>query len=176
MMIVFISLSRMYLGRHFLADVLGGLLLGFMVTLIFYRGIYKNNSLMNFLFERKKKFRISISSLLFLFYFLFVPFLVLLITGILLKQVGALLGLNLGFILIKHRGIPRDAGHILQRSARVLLAGTVFFLFYAGLKEGIGLILPNEPVPIEFIRMVFSMFISFWGSVELCVKLKLYER
>ncbi|MCJ7580856.1 MAG: phosphatase PAP2 family protein [Candidatus Aminicenantes bacterium] len=176
MMIVFISLSRMYLGRHFLADVLGGLLLGFLVTLVFYRGIYKNNSILNFLFEKKKKIRISISTVLLLFYFLFVPFLVLLIPGILIKQVGALLGLNLGFLWIRHRGIPKDSGTIFQRFGRVLLAGTVFFLFYVGLREGLGLIFSNEPISVEFIRMVFSMCVSFWGAVELCIKLKLYER
>ncbi len=176
MMIVFISLSRMYLGRHFLADVLAGLLLGFFVTVVFYRGIYKNNSLLSFIFERSKKTRISIRTILGLFYFLIVPFLVWLIPGVLVKQVAALLGLNLGFILIRHRGIPKDTGHFLQRSGRVLLAGAVFFLFYVGLKIGIGLVLANEPVSVEFIRLVFSMFISFWGSVELCIKLKLYER
>lgn len=175
-MIVFISLSRMYLGRHFLADVLGGLLLGFFVALVFYRGIYKNNSLLSFIFERSEKTRISLRSVLGLFYFLFVPFLVLLIPGVLVGQAAALLGLNLGFILIRHRGIPKDSGHILQRSARVLLAAAVFFMFYAGLRVGIGLILPNEPTIIGFIRLVFSMFISFWGSVELSIKLKLYER
>jgi len=176
LMIVFISLSRIYLGRHFLADVLGGLLLGFLLAQVFYRGIYKNNSILNFLFERSEKARISIKTILFLFYFLFVPFLVLLIPGIPMKQVAALLGLNLGFILIRHRGIPKDTGHVLQRIGRVFLAGAVFFLFYAGLKRGIGLVLFNEPVSIEFIRLVFSMFISLWSSVEVSIRLGLYKR
>lgn len=176
MMIVFISLSRMYLGRHFLADVLGGLLLGFLMALVFYRGIFINDSLMNFLFKKNEKTRISLGMIIFLFYFLFVPFLVLLIPGIPKEQAAALLGLNLGFIWIRHRGIPKDTGSLLQRFGRVLLAGAVFFLFYAGLKEGIGLLLPHEPVSVEFIRMVFSMFVSFWGSVEINIKLGLYKR
>lgn len=176
MMIVFISLSRMYLGRHFLADVLGGLLLGFFVVLVFYRGIYKNDSLLFFVFGRSEKAHISMGTILGLFYFLIVPFLVLLIPGIPMEQVAALLGLNLGFILIRHRGIPRDTGHFLQRSGRVFLAGAVFFLFYAGLKRGIGLVLNNEPASVEFIRLVFSMFISLWGSVEISIKLNLYKR
>ncbi len=175
-MIVFISLSRMYLGRHFLADILGGLLLGFFVALVFYRGIYKNNSILNFLFERKKNTRISPGKILFLFYFIFVPFLVLLIPGVPVEQVAALLGLNLGFVWIRHCGIPKDAGHILQRIGRVLLAGTVFFLFYAGLKRGIGFVLIDEPVPVEFIRLAFSMFVSLWSSVEISYKFGLYKR
>jgi len=176
MMIVFISLSRMYLGRHFLADVLGGLGVGVLMTWIFYQGIYKNNPVMNFLFERKTKARISLGTILFYLYFLFVPFLVLLIPGIQKEAAAALLGLNMGFILIRHRGIPKDTGNLLQRSGRVILAGAVFFLFYIGLKEGIGLVLTYEPVFVEFIRMVFSMSLAFWSSVELCFKLKLYER
>jgi len=176
LMIFMISLSRMYLGRHFLADVLGGLLLGFFVVLVFYFGIYKNSSLMSFIFEKSEKARISMGTIFVLFYFIFVPFLVLLIPGIPMEQVAALLGLNLGFILIRHRGIPKDTGHVLQRSGRVLLAGVVFFLIYAGLKRGIGLVLFNEPASVEFIRLVFSMFLSFWGSVELCIKLDLYKR
>ncbi len=115
-------------------------------------------------------------TILVLFYFLVVPFLVLLIPGVPMEQVAALLGLNLGFILIRHRGIPKDTGHVLQRFGRVLLAGAVFFLFYAGLKRGIGLVFTNEPASVEFIRLVFSMFISFWGSVEISIKLRLYER
>ncbi len=175
-MIVFISLSRMYLGRHFLADVLGGLLLGFFVALVFYFGIYKNNFLLSYIFERSEKTRISISTILFLFYFLVVPFLVLLIPGIPVGQAAALLGLNLGFILIRHRGIPKDTGHFLQRSGRVLLAGVIFFLFYTGLKMGSGFIFTNEPAAVEFIRLVISMFVSLWGSVEMSLKLNLYER
>ncbi len=175
-MIVFISLSRMYLGRHFLADVLAGLLLGFVVTLLFYRGIYKNNSLLSVIFVRSEKNRISMWTIVGLFYFLIIPFLVLFIPGILVEQVGALLGLNLGFILIRHRGIPKDKGHFFQRSGRVLLAGAIFFLFYAGLKMGSGFIFTNEPAAVEFIRLVISMFVSLWGSVEMSLKLNLYER
>jgi len=175
-MIVFISLSRMYLGRHFLADILGGLLLGFFVTLVFYRGVYKNKPIFSFIFERRDKSRISAGTVLFLFYFLAVPFLVLLIPGVPTEQAAALLGLNLGFILIRHRGIPEDMGSLWQRSGRVLLAGAVFFLFYAGLKRGIGLVLFNEPASVEFIRLVFSMFISLWSSMEIGIKLGLYKR
>ena len=176
MMIVFISLSRMYLGRHFLADILGGLGLGFLVTLVFYHGFYNNNSLKKYLFKKQEKTQFSVSAMIFLFYFLVVPFLVLLIPGIRIEMAAALLGINLGYIWIRHRGIPKDKGNILQRSARVLIAGSVFFLFYAGLKEGSGLVFTREPTFFEFIRLVFSMLISFWGSVELCIKLKLYER
>lgn len=176
LMIFFISLSRMYLGRHFLGDVLGGLGLGFFMTLVFYRLIYKKKPILDYLFKRKTKSKISLGTILFFFYFLFVPFLVLLIPGIQKEAAAALLGLNMGFILIRHRGIPKDTGNIFQRSGRVLLAGAVFFLFYAGLKEGIGLVLTYEPVSIEFIRMVFSMSLAFWSSVELCFKIKLYER
>jgi len=176
LMIVSISLSRMYLGRHFLADVLGGLLLGFFVVLVFYRGIYKNKPISSFLFKRSEKTRVSSGKILFFIYFLVFPFLVLLIPGILVEQVAALLGLNLGFILIRHRGIPKDTGHILQRFGRVLLAGAVFFLFYAGLEKGIGFVLSDEPAFIEFIRVTFSMFVSFWSSVEISYKLGLYKR
>lgn len=175
MMIVFISLSRMYLGRHFLADILGGLLLGFFAAFVFYRGVFKNVSLMSYLFQRKTKTRFSLGTILFFFYFCVVPFLVLLIPGILVDQVAALLGLNCGFILIRFRGIPKDEGTIFQRSVRVLLAGAIFFLCYVGLKKGIGLVLANEPALVEFIRLVFCMFISFWSSVEICVKLGLYK-
>jgi len=93
-----------------------------------------------------------------------------------LEQVAALLGLNLGFVWIRHRGIPDDTGDILKRTGRVLLAGAVFFLIYAGLKRGIGFILSDEPLSVVFIRLVFSMFVSLWSSVEISYKFGLYKR
>ncbi|MCP5049432.1 MAG: phosphatase PAP2 family protein, partial [bacterium] len=43
--IICIPLSRMYLGRHFLGDVLGGFLVGSVILLTFYHGVYRNDPL-----------------------------------------------------------------------------------------------------------------------------------
>jgi membrane-associated phospholipid phosphatase len=41
-LIIMIPLSRLYLGRHFLGDVLGGYIVGAVILLIFYLLYYKN--------------------------------------------------------------------------------------------------------------------------------------
>ncbi|MGD8536743.1 MAG: phosphatase PAP2 family protein [Candidatus Aminicenantes bacterium] len=176
MMIIFIPLSRMYLGRHFLADVMGGLLLGFLVLLIFYNLVFKKEKLMIFLFEKLGKVQLDLKSILFLTYFLIVPLLLLFVPKIDPEDTATILGLNLGFLLLWFRGIPKDSGKIWQRMARVGIA----FIFYYGISEalekGTGLIFKNDLGPVEFIRQTLTIFLIFWGSTEISIKLGFFRR
>ena len=175
-MIVFIPLSRMYLGQHFLADILGGFLIGSTMVLVFYNLVFRNEKLKSFLFEKLGKMRFDLKSVLVFAYFLIVPFLVLLVPNIDSEVVASFLGFNSGFLLIRSRGIPKDSGNVLQRIARVLIAGVFFFVLQTALEEGTNLLFTNEPMAVKFIRQTLTLLLFFWGSTEISIKLGLFKR
>ena len=175
-MIIFIPLSRMYLGRHFLADVLGGLLLGFLVLMVFYNLVFRNEKLKLFLFEKLGKVQLDLKSILFLAYFLIVPLLLLFVPKIDPEDAATFLGLNLGFLLLWFRGIPKDSGNIWQRIARVGVAFISYYGISEALEKGTGLVFKNELIPVEFIRQTLTIFLIFWGSTELSIRLGFFRR
>lgn len=175
-MIIFIPLSRMYLGQHFLADILGGFLIGSMMALAFYNLVIRNDKLKVFFFEKLGKMRFDLVSFLVLIYFLIVPFLALLVPNIDPKNVAYFLGLNLGFLLIRSRGIPKDSGNVPQRIARVLIAGLFFFVSQTALEIVAYILFTVEPITVEFIRQILTVLLFFWGSTEISVKLGLFKR
>jgi len=175
-MIIFIPLSRMYLGRHFLADIIGGYFIGFVVVYIFYYFIYKGDWFKAFLFGNSGQIRWDFKSFFLLFYFLFLPLLLLLIPGIFLEGIAYLLGLNLGFLLLWMRGIPKDSGTVIQRIYRVLIA-VAFYLGASQLLEKLSdVIFRSEPGAVEFVRNALTMILLLWGATELSIKLGFFRR
>lgn len=175
-MIVFISFSRMYLGRHFLADILGGLFLGFLVVFTLKNVVYRNEGVNRWLFTRMNEVRLVPKSIFLYIYLLMVPFLILFFLHVNPEYVAAFLGFNIGFLIIRSRGIPRDTGSVLQRIGRLLVAAAVFGVLYAGLEKGMNLFLSHRPVVIEFLRQALTWMVFFWVSIEVSVKLGLYRR
>jgi len=175
-MIVFIPFSRMYLGRHFLADILGGYFFGFVVMFIFCNFIYKNDWLKTFLFGNSGQIRWDLKSFFLLFYFLFLPLLLLLIPNIFREGIACLIGLNLGFLLLWMRGIPSDFGTIVHRVCRVLIA-IAFYLGTDKLLEKLSdIIFRSESGTVEFIRIALTMILIIWGSTEFSIKLGFFRR
>lgn len=174
--VVFVPLSRMYLGRHFLADVLGGYVIGLAFVFLFYKGVIKNSWLFSFLTRKPQQFHWDIKVVLFFFYMCIVPFLFLLLPKINHEVVAAFLGLNIGFLLVWNRGIPDDKGTILQRSARVLIALVVYILAEQILGGAIQLLFQPIPGLVEFIRDTLTAGLFFWGATEISIKLGLFKR
>lgn len=175
-MIVFIPLSRMYLGRHFLADLLGGYVLGFVFVLIFYFCIFRNEWTDQNLFKKPVRLGWNWKYMLCFFYFVVLPFLLLLVPHINLTIVAMFLGLNVGFLLVWIRGIPDDTGTIIQRLARILTVFVVFFVSDFLLKKMIAILFSSETELLTFIRIAVTAVLFLWVSTELCVKLRLYRR
>lgn len=175
-MVVFIPLSRMYLGRHFLADVLAGYIIGAFFALIFYFGVYRNEWIDRCLFKKTIPLRRDWSGILCLFYFVVLPFLLLFVPHINRTLVATFLGLNLGFLLLWMRGIPEDTGTFFQRLARILIAIAVFLGTDTLLKWMITALLSSETEPVAFIRIALTVILFLWGSTEFCIKLRLYKR
>ena len=172
-LVVLMPITRMYLGLHFLLDVLGGLFIGVFFMLLFYYFVYKSDSIKDF-FSRKKvaysplRFKTSV----LLTYFLVVP---VIFYWILPQKYfsfhGNLLGINVGFILLTIKGIPLDGGTFSQKISRILIALVLFF--------GTDLLLKNlgfDDIPLlKFIRSVVVSFTMIYGTTELAVKLQLYK-
>jgi membrane-associated phospholipid phosphatase len=174
--VVFVPLSRMYLGRHFLADVLAGYVIGLTFVFIFYKGIVKNTWLSSFLSRKPRPLQWDIKVVLIFFYMCIFPLLLLIFPKINHEFIAALLGLNMGFLLVWSRGIPEDRGTILQRTARVLLALVIYIMTDQALERVGQFLFDQAPEGFVFLTIFLTVLLCFWGSTELGIKLRLFWR
>ena len=121
--IILMALSRMYLGRHFIADVIGGMFVGGLAVLI-AAWLFKSLEI-----ESYKKLHPPA----FLRIACFVIPLVLLTPLIELldaDNVGRLFGLIVAYFVINRLGQNSDAGKIWSRVARIFIAVIVSLVLY----------------------------------------------
>jgi membrane-associated phospholipid phosphatase len=166
-LIVLVALSRMYLGWHFLGDVLGGIAAGAVVLIIAYLFL-ERWGFDRKLFERiNLEFALNPSRILSYTLLLVVPlFLGILSPEVLGKGAGYLVGANAALILIVRKwGVPDDAASLLQRFVRTSLG----FLFYFGTYGLADLIL--ELTGLEsiafidvFVKSAVLIFVSIYGA------------
>ena len=174
LMIVSMALSRMYLGRHFLADVVGGAAVGGIILFVFHQ-LYVRGSLQDQFFERANfalgaRFR----NIIFFSFMILVP---LLLLPFYPDKSGVLIGINAGFLLVMLERVPTDSGSLPKRAARVLLGVVLFFVTSFIVDLGIDLTgIGHEDMLIEFIEKAIPCFMIMWGSVKISVKLGLYKR
>ncbi|MCK4766095.1 MAG: phosphatase PAP2 family protein [Candidatus Aminicenantes bacterium] len=173
--IICITLSRMYLGRHFLADVLGGLFIGVSVTIVFYKFVFKNEKLWVYLFE-EKKIGLDRKSLIFTGYFLLLPLLLFFLPHVNPRVTAVLLGLNISFILLRFRGLPEESGGILKRIARVLISAVLFFGMLFLLTKVAEILFAGRTDVSDCFVLVIATAVSVWAAAGICIKLGLYSR
>lgn len=159
--ILLTMISRMYLGYHFLADVLAGLLIGALVPMILLRWV-KNSG---FYLKRTHNFK-SLSFLAF-------PLLLLPFAPILTETaLGAIMGINLATLLqIQLNNVPINIGHGNKRIIIGLL-GVLLFLFAFYLPSILGI--HSSGFVEVFIMLIFS-FLGFYGALVLGRRLYLYR-
>lgn len=157
--IVLTMLSRMYLGMHFLADVLAGLVLGVFISLLFLRYIKDTR----FYTKRTQNFK----TLKFLgFPLLLIPFI-----GFFNPHfVGSLIGINAAVLLqLQLKNVPINNGYAKERILMALLGVFItLFAFYIPAILGI----PKIGILNLLLSIIFS-FLGFYGSLELGRKLNL---
>jgi membrane-associated phospholipid phosphatase len=174
--ILFVPLSRMYLGRHFLADVLGGYVIGLAFVFVFYKGMVKNTWLYSFLSGKPKQLHWDKKVVLFFIYMCLFPLLLLIIRTINHEVIAALFGLNLGYLLVWRQGIPEDKGTLWQRIARILLALAVFILADQVLGRASRLFFQSVPGVVLFLQNSLSILLCIWGSTELSIKFGFFKK
>jgi len=178
LVIILMAFSRMYLGRHFLGDVLGGATIG-LISLIAFTHFLKSPLKDDFFKKENFEFAFRRQNLLFYSFMFVIPILLTALSMVSADVAGFFLGTNLACVLIIRKGIPDDTGNAAQRAARVFIA---FLLF--GVSSFILLDIGFETVgTINYLHFTLSEFLktfipsfTIWISVVVCTKLDLYRR
>ncbi|GBD90343.1 PAP2 superfamily protein [bacterium BMS3Abin04] len=172
-LIFLIPFSRIYLGLHFLAGVLGGYFLGGIILLFFYIFFIRFQWIDSFSF-----YKVSIRQILMIMYLLLLPILFrIFIPNIYPQLQGALLGLNLAFILISKGGTPILKKEILKR------AGNIFLIIILLGLSALFVLLIFSLLPdnfhgslMNFSKYFLIIFLSFWSASRFGLKLKLTSK
>ncbi len=175
--IVLMPISRMYLGRHFLADVLAGFLVAGVMLATGYRLFIAAKApgrLLNLIWIHLAA---NVSTVLFLMYLLLLPAAVLLLSPLAEPEdVGRLLGLNVAFVLLALRGLPDDEGTLLRRSGRVIVAFALYVVADWLIGMGIKMrSLNGENMWIEVLMSAIPAFVVLWGGVRVNLGIGLYK-
>ena len=165
--VLLMALSRMYLGRHFIADVLGGIGVGIIAVIIaavLLRSLnfekIRHPTLPDFL-----PLAIFVIPLVFL-----VPFVDLLDN----KDVGRLLGVLTTYIFMFKIGWPSDAGKLWKRIIRVLITLILFLGMNQINNRFMDSILWEETPIMNMITIFLTFSIAFIGAILIAMRLKLY--
>lgn len=172
--VILIPFSRIYFGRHFLADVLGSFIVSFIIIGIFYALIYKNKNLMRYLFD-DRGFN-DYNKLIILIICLFaVPFVLILVPELAKTVLGPLIGLNAAYMVIRYKGVPKDDGRWIDRMARVVIAG-ICYTFFLAIPEKIfknSIVMEIQAITV-CIRAIGS-FLFIWSAVKISTRLGFFK-
>jgi len=175
-MIVAIPLSRLYLGRHFLADIMGGLALGAVILYVSQVLFRPTGKFYAFLFSGQRRFSFTPAVISLTLYLWGLPLLLLYLLPANGTFLAILLGLNAGFFILWLQGLPAEGGTPGQRLGRVLVAFLVYFAADWALNLVLRLLSP-PPVPsLLFVKEALAAFLLIWGGTEANIRLGLYRR
>jgi membrane-associated phospholipid phosphatase len=175
--ITLIAFTRIYLGVHFLADVIGGALLGGLLLFFAWRLIGSDPGLERFFATAGTMLVRSLPGILYFFFFFVLPLLLAVFSLLSAKFAGFYVGLNGAFTLALRSGLPQDAGSFPVRLLRVLLGGLLFWLLSLALGQALALIpgLAGSSWGI-FLAASLGTFLTLWGGLKLLMRLGLYHR
>jgi membrane-associated phospholipid phosphatase len=166
-LILLMAFSRVYLGRHFLADAFGGVVSGGIILLL------------AFLFIERWKLYEKLPTVLRLIFMFGIP----LVLGLAAPDVfgtgaGYLLGINAVSVLVhsKYKGNPDDKAALWKRFIRALLGIGLFFLTMLAF-DGILEMTNLEDVALveNLVVKAITIFVGVYGAVALSFKLGLYH-
>ncbi len=160
-LVVLMMISRMYLARHFLADVLGGAALGLVLLALagYLLSRYKSEKLF-----QPQTYRPSGENLSCLWLYgigLAFPVIVILSGEGFIGRPSALIGINLAFLLILFCAVQVEGGTIWQRVLRVLIGFGLFYAINAVVKL---LPLDHSGDFYQFLKGFLPPFLLFLGA------------
>lgn len=172
-LLTFIPLSRIYLGVHFLADVLGGMILGGLILWAFYAIVLQPNKLSSYL--RKDHYKIGFNILTATL--LLGPLLFLLILPPRIYIVLAFMfGFGLGFLLLARKGLPDSTSPFMHRLGRTVVGVGAFLavgfaINFIGDKLGF-----DGNVWVDFLRNSMAGLALVWVGTEVSIRLGWFQR
>ncbi len=175
LLMLLIPLSRLYLGMHFIADIIGGLVIGSVVLLAFYLFIFKHERLMELLSLRYTKERDDLRKSFLWLYLLLAPVMFAFIPGVNLKVVGFWLGANLSFMIISGRGLPKDEAPAGKRILRVVLVAALFTGLRFSFKYLLNLSGLESSAFAGLVSSALILLLAFVTGTELSIRLKLFH-
>lgn len=172
-LMILIPFSRLYLGVHFLADVLGGYVLGFGLLFLFYKTILKPDRLATYLtlpqlnkdWNRLSVFVLTSPLLLFL-----------LVSVKAWVLVSYAFGFGIGFYILGQRGFPLNAGTRGQRLMRFAAAGGLLLVIKVLMKSLFMTMDLGMEVWTDFFRHVVEGVLLVWVAVELFIRWGWWKR
>jgi len=171
-LVVLMPLSRMYLARHFLAGVLGGVGVGLLVVAAaWWIAIGPVSG------DRRPvlgRLPVSGEAARFLLY-LAPPALAVLLPGVGLPTAMSMVGVNFGLWLLTRNGLPTGGGESWKRFSRVVLAIALYTATVWLLGRLCELALGDDDLFEPFIGGV-GTFALTWGTASLSYRLGLYRR
>lgn len=173
--ILIMAFSRVYLGRHFIGDVLGGAVVGLIILMIFKR--FLKSSLKDDFFKRESfEFAFRSRNLFFYSFVFAIPIIFTALSLISSDAAGFFLGTNVAYLLIIRKGIPDNAGSIKQRATRAFIALLLLGISSLILDFWFKTAGTTNPLQFTFIGFLktFIPASTIWASVAVCRKLGLY--
>ena len=169
-LMILVPFSRLYLGVHFLADVLGGVLLGAIIWWGVHRAFLNHERFHIFMTQQRFPINMNYLSILLLicpfFLFWLLPLKVYLLPGF-------MLGFGVGFLWIAQKGIPNSEGTWLQRIGRTILAFLIFGLT-AFLIEQLAARVSITEYYAKLISAFFSASLMVWLTIALSKRIGWY--
>ncbi len=176
-MAVLMPLSRLYLGRHFPADVLAGLGIGAAVLLVVRALVLAPRAPVGLLRAGRVPLGTDPASLWSLAYAVLVPLALLAAAPLTSPQnAGRLLGLTTGFLLLAAGGLPEEGGSLSRRIARALIG----MLLYAAADKGFAAAAtaagldPESHAAVAFAGAALATFVMLLGGASASLALRLY--
>jgi hypothetical protein len=175
--VALVALTRLYLGVHFLADVLGGALLGGLVLFAAWKLIGGDMGRERFFAAARSRLSSALPGVLYYFFLFVLPALLVLFSLFNPMFAGFFVGMNAAFTLALRSGLPDDKGSPATRLARVLLGGLLFWL----LSLALGLAFARVPAMAgspwaSFLSTGLGTFLAIQGGIKLLLLLGLYKK
>jgi membrane-associated phospholipid phosphatase len=176
-MVALIAFTRVYLGVHFLADILGGLLLGGGILFLAWWLIGSEGNRERFFAAARDRIAASLPGALYLFFLFAVPLFLVFFSLVSMTFAGFYVGMNAAFTLALRSGLPADSAPLRARLARVLLGGLLFWLLGLTLRQVLLLVPAVAGSPWGmFLTAGLGTFLTIWGGTKLLLRLGLYHR
>jgi membrane-associated phospholipid phosphatase len=171
-----VALTRLYLGVHFLGDVLGGAVLGGLMLLLAWRLVGDAGGQERFFAVARLGAGAVLPRLAYATAMFILPLLLFILAAIPPAPAGFFIGLNAALTLILRRDPLDEKAPLPVRATRVLLGCLVFLSLNWLLRQGSAWLAIPDGAWTRFISSALNCLLAFLVAVPLFLRLGLYKK